>query len=309
MKNNLVIKNSISESFFKNKRRKKNSSIVSDSLNKIFKNLDKRQDTFHLLSKKFKFSFKKNSLKKYKKFKKIVVVGMGGSILGTKAIYSFLKHKIKKDFLFLDNLNEVKTREMIYKKNLKNSLFLIISKSGNTIETLININLLKKKLDSSNTILIVENKNNSINVLSKKIKIPIIEHKKYVGGRYSVLSEVGMIPSYLMGLKIDNFRKNLLDYFKNKKKKLLAESVSKISEMYLSKQINSIIFLSYSPQLFDFSYWCQQMLAESLGKRGKGLLPVVSVGPQDHHSLLQLYLDGPKDKIFYVLSSKNLYNF
>ena len=112
-----------------------------------------------------------------------------------------------------------------------------------------------------------------------------------------------------MGLKIDNFRKNLLDYFKNKKKKLLAENISKISEMYLSKHISSIILLSYSPQLFDFSYWCQQMLAESLGKRGKGLLPIVSVGPQDHHSLLQLYLDGPKDKMFYVLSSKNLYNF
>ncbi len=309
MKNNLVIKNSISESFFKNKRRKKNISIISDSLNKIFKNLDKKEDTFHLLSKKFKFSFKKGSLKKYKKFKKIVVIGMGGSILGAKAIHSFLKHKIKKDFLFLDNLNEVKVKETIYKKNLKNSLFLIISKSGNTIETLTNINLLKKKLDSSNTILIVENKNNSINVLSKKIKTPIIEHKKYIGGRYSVLSEVGMIPSYLMGLKIDNFRKNLLDYFKNKKKKLLAENISKISEMYLSKHISSIILLSYSPQLFDFSYWCQQMLAESLGKRGKGLLPIVSVGPQDHHSLLQLYLDGPKDKMFYVLSSKNLYNF
>jgi glucose-6-phosphate isomerase len=234
---------------------------------------------------------------------------MGGSILGTKAIHCFLKHKIKKSFLFLDNLDEIKIREMVYEKNLKNSLFIIVSKSGNTIETLTNINLLKKKLDSSNTILIVENNDNSINNLSRKIKTPIIEHKKYIGGRYSVLSEVGMIPAHLMGLKIDNFRKNLLDYFKDKKKKLLVESISKISEMYLSKQIKSIVFLSYSPQLLDFAYWYQQLLAESLGKKGKGLLPIVSIGPRDHHSLLQLYLDGPKDKMFYILSSKNLYNF
>ena len=118
-----------------------------------------------------------------------------------------------------------------------------------------------------------------------------------------------MIPAHLMGLKIDNFRKNLLDYFKDKKKKLLVESISKISEMYLSKKIKSIVFLSYSPQLLDFAYWYQQLLAESLGKKGKGLLPIVSIGPRDHHSLLQLYLDGPKDKMFYILSSKNLYNF
>jgi len=309
VKKNLLIKNNISESFFKKKRIRKNNSATSENLNKIFINLEKRRDTFHLLSKKFQFSFKKSSLKKYRKFKKIVVLGMGGSILGTKAIHCFLKHKIKKSFLFLDNLDEIKIRERVYEKNLKNSLFIIVSKSGNTIETLTNINLLKKKLDSSNTILIVENNDNSINNLSRKIKTPIIEHKKYIGGRYSVLSEVGMIPAHLMGLKIDNFRKNLLDYFKDKKKKLLVESISKISEMYLSKQIKSIVFLSYSPQLLDFAYWYQQLLAESLGKKGKGLLPIVSIGPRDHHSLLQLYLDGPKDKMFYILSSKNLYNF
>tara|TARA_B100002051_G_C16454212_1_gene495190 strand:- start:6 stop:713 length:708 start_codon:yes stop_codon:yes gene_type:complete len=141
------------------------------------------------------------------------------------------------------------------------------------------------------------------------MKVPVIEHKKYIGGRYSTLSEVGMIPAHFMGLKTNNFRKNLLDYFKTKKKKLLIQSVSEISEMYLSKKINSIVFFNYSPQLLDFIYWCQQLVAESLGKKGKGLLPIVSIGPKDHHSLLQLYLDGPRDKMFYVLSSKNLYNF
>lgn len=310
MKKNIIIKNNITGSFSNKKRRRKNNSIVSYNLNKILTNIDKKRDTFHILSKEFKFGFQKKSFKKYERFKKIVVVGMGGSILGTKAIYCFLQHKIKKDFLFLDNLNENEIRELIYKEKLNNVLFIIVSKSGNTIETLTNINLIKKvKLNSSNTIVIVENSKNSVRDLFSKIKVPIIEHKKYIGGRYSALSEVGMIPAHFMGLKTSNFRKNLLDYFKTKKKKLLIQGVSEISEMYLSKKINSIVFFNYSPQLFDFIYWCQQLLAESLGKKGKGLLPIVSIGPKDHHSLLQLYLDGPRDKMFYVLSSKNLYNF
>ena len=310
MKKNIVIKDNIPSSFFKSKKIKKNNLIVSSSLNKIFANIKKKKDTFHLLSNKFEFGFKKSSLKRYSKFKKIIIIGMGGSILGTKAIHCFFQHKIKKDFLFFDNLDPNKIQKLIYQKKSNNVLYIIVSKSGNTIETLVNVNLLKKiKLNSSNTILIVENNNNFINNLSKKIKIPIIEHKRYIGGRYSVLSEVGMIPAHLMGLKLRNFRKNLLDYFKSKKKKLLADSVSKISEIYLSKKINSIVFLSYSPQLSEFAYWCQQLIGESLGKKGRGLMPIVSVGPKDHHSLLQLYLDGPRDKVFCILSAKNPYNF
>ena len=124
---------------------------------------------------------------------------MGGSSLGTQAIYDFLKNKINKKFFFIDNLKPIQ-------KNFKNKKFvnLIVSKSGNTIETLTNINLLKKKLDSSNTILVTENNNGSLNTLSKKIKTKIIDHKKYIGGRYSVLSEAGMVPAYLMGLKIEH---------------------------------------------------------------------------------------------------------
>ena len=156
--------------------------------------------------------------------------------------------------------------------------------------------------------MITEKNNNALNNICKKKKILTIKHKNYIGGRYSVLSEVGMIPAYLMGLKIKNFRKDILDYFKKKKKRSLIENASKLTEIYLHKQINSIIFFNYSPQLLDFNYWCQQLLAESLGKKGKGLLPLISSAPKDHHSLLQLYLDGPKDKIFYIISSKNFYD-
>ena len=141
-----------------------------------------------------------------------------------------------------------------------------------------------------------------MNTFAKNKKILQLEHKDYIGGRYSVLSEVGMLPAFFMGLKINNFRKNLLSFFKSKKNSILVESVVKLSHIYNSKKIKSIIFLNYAPQLNNFLYWCQQLIAESLGKKGKGILPVVSTVPRDHHSLLQLYLDGPKDKLFYIFS-------
>ena len=230
---------------------------------------------------------------------------MGGSIMGAGAIHSFLKHKIKKNIIFLDNLDEFQFKKL---KNLKKTLFLIISKSGNTIETLTNLSLIKKNIFSKkNTIIITESKNSALMEFSKKNNIKIIDHKNYIGGRYSVLSEAGMIPAFLMGLKIINFKKNLSSLFKEKRK-LLYNNVSNLSQIYLSKKINSIIFFNYDKRLIKFSYWCQQLIAESLGKKKLGLFPIVSVGPKDHHSLLQLYLDGPKDKIFYIMSAKSSLN-
>ena len=113
-----------------------------------------------------------------------------------------------------------------------------------------------------NTIIITERKNNALMDFSKKNNINIIDHKNYIGGRYSVLSEVGMIPAFLMGLKIINFKKNLNLLFKEKKK-LLQTNVSNLSQIYLSKKINSIIFFNYDKRLIKFSDWCQQLIAES----------------------------------------------
>ena len=135
------------------------------------------------------------------------------------------------------------------------------------------------------------------------MKFYFIEHRNYVSGRYSVLSEVGILPSYLMGLQISNLRKNVLVHFKNKKNKLfLKNSTIKLANIVLRKKIKSLVLFNYEPKLEKFLYWYQQLFAESLGKKGIGLLPVISPAPKDHHSLLQLYLDGPKDKLFYILS-------
>ena len=132
---------------------------------------------------------------------------MGGSSLGAQAIYDFLNFKIKKKFVFFDNLKKN------YSKKNKNYTNLVISKSGNTIETIINANLLIKKKDKN--IFITEDKKNYLHILAERLKADIVHHNDYIGGRYSVLSEVGMLPAELMGLNVNNF-KQLNNLIKNK---------------------------------------------------------------------------------------------
>jgi len=271
----------------------------------IVKNISHQNNILNVLNKNFKFSFKKDEIKKFKKFKKIVLIGMGGSIHGTKAIYSFLKHKIKKKVYFLDDLDENKISKIKKKEIPSQMLFIIISKSGNTIETLSNafsLNIFKR--NAKNLIIITEKKDNLLFRLSKKLNLFYVKHKNYIGGRYSVLSDVGILPSYLMGLNILKLRSKLLEFIKGNNKKTLRESSIYLSHFLNTKKKNNLIFLNYTPELENLLFWCQQLIAESLGKKNKGFLPIISKAPKDHHSLLQLYLEGPKDKIFYIFSAE-----
>ena len=310
---NLFLKNNIQSENLKY------SSIryLSKKFEKIFleikRDIKDVKKTIHILDDKLKFNFKTRNLKKFKNFKTIVLIGMGGSILGSEAIYNFFKKKIKKKFYFFDDLNENKIIEFKKKENISKTLFIIISKSGNTIETLSNVlslNIMKK--NSKNIILISEKKNNLLFTMSKKLNLFYVEHKTNIGGRYSVLSEVGIIPAYLMGINITKIRSKILDCLKNSNKLFLKDSTIKLAVLMRSKKFNNLVFLNYFPELEKFLYWCQQLIAESLGKKNQGFLPLISNAPKDHHSLLQLYLDGPKDKFFNIFSleknSKNKLN-
>ena len=252
------------------------------------------------LSKNYKNNFNKKILNKYKKFTNFQIIGMGGSILGARAIYDFLKYKIKKNFLFVDNLQA--TQKVDKKKKFVN---LIISKSGNTTETIVNANILIKKKDRN--IFITENRDSYLHLLAEKLKAEIIHHNNYIGGRYSVLSEVGMLPAELMGLNSSSF-KHLNNLIKNKRFiNALVSNVSSILYFSKKKKFNSII-INYDEKSENLFKWYQQLVAESLGKKKKGLLPVVSNMPKDNHSLMQLYLDGFKNNFFtffYVKESKS----
>ena len=255
--------------------------------------------------KEYQFDFSQATINKFYKYKNIIIVGMGGSILGAKTIYSFLKKKIKKEVFFFDNLDENLHINFNKIKNLKNSCFIIVSKSGNTLETITNFGIFfSKSLLKNKLIIITETQDNALSNIANKLNAEIIEHKDFIGGRYSVLSEVGMFPAALMGLDIYQF-KNLAQLIKNKNfASCLIKNVASIYTLNLEGKKNSI-FLNYDSSLNNLAYWYQQLSCESLGKKGHGITVNLSPVPRDHHSLLQLYLDGPKDKFFTFFNSSS----
>jgi glucose-6-phosphate isomerase len=288
-KKNIKFKN-----FIINKKINKNQKILN-----ILRNIIKeKSEVISSLNKDYKDSFSKKILKKLKKINHILLIGMGGSILGAKAIYNFLSHQ-KKNFIFFDNFSNIP-----HKLDNKKKLILVISKSGNTLETISNSNILISKKDKK--IFLTENKKSYLTELAYKLKCEVIHHNNFIGGRYSVLSEVGMLPAQLMGFKPEKFRRlnQLVDnkYFINS----LIQNVSNIYYLVTQKKTNSVI-LNYDDKSNDLFYWYQQLVAESLGKKGKGILPVVSMMPKDNHSLMQYYLDGRKDNFFtfFFVKEKN----
>ena len=303
---NLELKNNFQLKIPEGKILKGFSKEYSNLFLKLNMELKDQSKTLNVLDKKFSFNFKYSELRKFKKFKKVAIVGMGGSILGSEAIYNFLEEKIKKKFYFFNDIDEKKILNFKKKEKFSKILFIIISKSGNTIETLSNIfslGIIKK--NSKNIIIISEKRDNFLFNLSKQYNLFYIEHKNSIGGRYSVLSETGIIPSFLMGVNTKRLRSNLLMILKGNNKKFFKRSVISLTKILSSTRYNNLIFLNYSPELEKFLFWLQQLVAESLGKKNKGFLPLISNAPKDHHSLLQLYLDGPKDKIFYIFSAEN----
>ena len=262
----------------------------------IYENLIKEKNEVILsLDKSYKDTFSKKIVKKFKKINQVLVIGMGGSILGSKAIYKFLKPKNKK-FIFVDNFSNIP----LHNDN-KKKITLIISKSGSTLETISNSNILINKKNTN--IFITENKKNYLTKLAQKLKAEIIHHNNFIGGRYSVLSEVGMLPAQLMGFKPEKFRR--LNKLINKKYFInsLIQNVTSIFDLVNKKKTNSII-LNYDDKSNDLFSWYQQLVAESLGKKGKGILPLISSMPKDNHSLLQYYLDGNKNHFFTFFFAK-----
>ena len=286
----MLTKNINFKNFFKTKSNKK----ISDLFKKL---ITEDNEIINSLKNTYKDSYKKKNLVKFSKFKIFVIIGMGGSILGSRSIFNFLKHKIKKEFYFKDNF-EISKKEL---KRKKEKLNLIISKSGNTLETISSSNILINS--ARKNIFITENKKSYLMELSKKLKSEVIHHNNFIGGRYSVLSEVGMLPAELMGLNPKKFRRfNFLiknKFFLN----AIVQNVSSTLQLIKKKKYNSII-LNYDNSSSDLFSWYQQLIAESLGKKSKGILPIISNMPKDNHSLMQLYLDGLKNNFFTFFNVK-----
>ena len=272
---------------FINFKTKLSTKILKKKLNLLLK---ENNQVLKSLGKEYKNDYNTKIFNKYKKFSNYRIIGMGGSSLGAQAIYDFFKKKIKKKFSFIDNLRMHSKND-----NLNDSTNLIISKSGNTIETIVNANIIIKKKDKN--IFITENRNSYLYNLANKLKAEIIHHNNFIGGRYSVLSEVGMLPAELMGLNVKSFKQ--FNSLVNNKKFIdaLISDVSSILYFSKKKKFNSII-INYDEQSENLFKWYQQLVAESLGKKKRGILPIVSNMPKDNHSVMQLYLDGFKNNFF-----------
>lgn len=260
--------------------------------------------------------FEKNDLKhfeilaeKISKFKKVLVLGVGGSSLGGKTLSS-LKDQNKVEFL--ESIDPSTIKISLDKIDFKNTFFLVISKSGETIETicqtLVILDELKKskiKNFSDQFLFVTQSETNSIAKIAKKIGAEIAHHPEKIGGRYSCFSIVGMLPSFLCGINIKKIRsgaEKIVTEFLNNDTIINSCAI----QLYLyEKGFTNSVIMPYIDNLKNFTDWYRQLWAESLGKSGFGSTPINSMGTVDQHSQLQLYLEGPKDKFFTFLTQKN----
>jgi glucose-6-phosphate isomerase len=239
--------------------------------------------------------------------KHIVVLGIGGSSLGAKAIYEFLlsSKNVTKDLLFLETIDPLKINFSLQSVDLNDAQFVIISKSGNTIETISIFKYLNSlvEIDRTNCTIISEAKS-TLTQFANKNNIKVFDLAENVGGRFSVFSVAGLVPLAMVGIDIDNILNGCKrvsesffaqeDYYKPiiRKARFLVENKSKF---------NINVVFSYSSLLESFNKWYIQLWAESLGKVNvngtrQALTPIGLVGPVDQHSFLQMIMDGVRDK-------------
>ena len=240
------------------------------------------------------------------KQKHIVVIGIGGSSLGTYAIHKFLQHKENdKKLHFLETTDPIDINYRINKIDLNDALFIVISKSGSTIETISIFKYLhqKVKINNLNCVAITE-KQSKLNDYAIKNNIKTFEIPKDVGGRFSIFSVVGLVPLAIMGIDIQLLLKGcqeVCDSFFNQKG-YYEDIMQKARFMVENKnRFNINVIFSYSSLLEGFNKWYIQLWGESLGKINinktkQALTPIGLIGPVDQHSFLQLIMEGRRDK-------------
>jgi len=249
----------------------------------------------------------------------IVVIGIGGSTLGTYAIYKFLKHSknLDKKLFFLETTDPIDILSKVEAIDLDDTLFIVISKSGTTLETVSIFKYINSlvKCDSSNTLVITEN-DSKLNTYAKTNNIKTFEIPKNVGGRFSVFCAVGLVPLAIVGIDIDELlagAKNIYDSFFNKS--INYTRILKKARFFVEykNSFNINVVFSYSSRLEGFNKWYIQLWGESLGKvdinsTHQGLTPIGIIGPIDQHSFLQLIVEGRRDKTLTVIKVDDFAN-
>ena len=246
-----------------------------------------------------------NDFKKNKN--KFVIFGTGGSNLGARALVNI---NFNNNIEFYDNIDPVHFENSFKDISIKSTGFVIISKSGTTPETLSQLGAIieiakeKKQLDEFylNTLIITESKSSPLYNIAKNNNCLYLEHENDIGGRFSVFSNVGMVPAILSGFNAEEFQEGARNIYENYKIKNLNVLARIFRYQNLTRYSNSVI-MTYSDSLYYFGKWYLQLWSESIGKDKKGITAIHSVGTTDQHSQLQLYLDGPKDKFFTFITT------
>lgn len=246
----------------------------------------------------------------------LIVLGTGGSSLGGRFLSELAGQKGAMRITFIDNVDPHSLDQLLAECNLAQCFFVIISKSGGTVETLSQGLLCLKALQqahgdaaiSRQTVAITQPSDSVLSRFATKWRIPIIDHPPDIGGRFAVLTAVGLLPACVAGLDIHALRAgacSVLDDLKAAQMPAdsppVAAAMAAMQLMNESKPIS--VVMPYADRLYEFGSWYRQLWAESLGKDGKGSTPIRALGTVDQHSQLQLYLDGPHDKNFTLITT------
>jgi len=276
---------------------------ISEINNHIF-SICSKLPALNILSNKNLLNYNIDFVKKFMNGKKhFVVFGTGGSNLGARALINI--NNKRNNISFFDNIDPIFFEKSFNKIDFNSTGFIVISKSGTTPETLSQFGSIievasnndKLKTLFSNTLVITEFSNSPLLNIAKKNKCLLLEHDKNIGGRYSVFTNVGLVPAIIAGLDVEEIYKGAFETFKDHQNSDFLK-IGQIFKYQSKLNLNNNVIMTYSDSLYYFGKWYLQLWAESIGKNNKGITAIHSIGTTDQHSQLQLYLEGPRDKFF-----------
>ena len=233
------------------------------------------------------------------RFVSLVVVGMGGSSRGAKALHQAVGKENSRLF-FLDNIDPDLLSKVLKQIDWDKTAFAFISKSGKTLETVSLMNVIfeelgKRELPVAERVVFVGDRGNPFNKLADELGAPFLEIPKEIGGRFSVFTAVGLLPAYFAGYDVTRFLEGAYDLLEAP---LPAFYLAASKYLHYKSGRDISVVMPYSTYMNEFTEWYAQLWAESLGKEGQGQTPLKAIGTSSQHSILQLFVDGPDDKFY-----------
>ena len=261
----------------------------------------------------------------FKQFDDIIILGTGGSSLGGQTLLALRKSNSNAPrFHFMDNIDPHTFTSLLPSLNPINTAVLTISKSGNTAETLMQLLIclqhwmqtLSKEAIKNHFLIISEPTQNGIREVANTYDIPCLDHPADIGGRFAVFTLVGMLPAMIAGIDVKGIREGAREILSTNLAALTSQECQPLKGalalLHLTKSgITQTVLMPYVDRLNIFTLWFRQLWAESLGKKDKnnnpqGITPIQALGTVDQHSQLQLYLDGPRDKLFTIITLEHM---